>query len=685
MSLFALALLLAKTTLVLVAALTVTRLLQRASATARHVVWVVALAALLAIPAVAAWAPLRIAALPPAVADPSTPRVAPMVDAANRFAAAEPQRASSMSGGDPAVRLASRPTAEVPSPSTPRAAWSPSLTTLALLAWALVALLIGAAYAHGWVAVRRIVRRATPLTGRDWVDTLYEASDRLELAEPPRLLRSSDSTMPFACGIAHPTIVLPAESDAWTAERRRAVLLHELAHVRRRDLVGHTFARFVCAVYWFHPLVWTAARHMRAESERACDDLALVCGERAADYAEHLLDIVTSVRRDRTPLVALAMARRSEFEGRMLAILDPERPRVVTRGRRITASAAGLATLALLVGAVAPTRRQAPTRHPERAATTADTLPIALDTATRSSATPTPRPLAVATPAVSHIASHTETHTEMRVETRLDTRIDTRLDRATAPSLAGSALRLGGADTSGDRAALLARVLRSDTSASIRRVAAWGLAEYGHSAAGADALVAAVRGDRDAGVREMAAWALAEMDGRGSDVSNALVGAMRDPDARVRATATWALGDIGDRGAAEALVRALADSSSRVRERAVWALGNVDLRDAPAPLVALLRDPDPHTRLMTAWALYNIEDPSTLSALQAAVRSEKDQRVQVGELRALAALGDPAVDAIRELVDSPDPKVRAMAVRALAGGEATGPWPWPWPEPRPNP
>ena len=57
------------------------------------------------------------------------------------------------------------------------------------------------------------------------------------------LLRSDDAKMPFACGLARPTIVLPAECDAWTPDRRRAVLLHELAHVRRRDLLGHTLAR----------------------------------------------------------------------------------------------------------------------------------------------------------------------------------------------------------------------------------------------------------------------------------------------------------------------------------------------------------------------------------------------------------------------------------------------------------
>jgi beta-lactamase regulating signal transducer with metallopeptidase domain len=51
-------------------------------------------------------------------------------------------------------------------------------------------------------------------------------------------------------------------------DRRRAVLLHELAHVRRHDLIGHTLSRLACAVYWFHPLVWTAAKQLFRERAR---------------------------------------------------------------------------------------------------------------------------------------------------------------------------------------------------------------------------------------------------------------------------------------------------------------------------------------------------------------------------------------------------------------------------------
>src|SRR6478735_5598751 len=177
--------------------------------------------------------------------------------------------------------------------------------------------------------------------------------------------------MPFACGVFNPTIVLPAECDDWSLDRRRAVLLHELAHVRRHDLVGHTLGRLACALYWFHPLVWTAAKQLRSESERACDDLALTCGARAADYAEHLLDIVTSVRGDATPSVALAMARRKEFEGRMLAILDPDLRHSSPSRKQSAALIGSLALIAIIVGAAAPAPRQQ-TPAPSAASTAGD-------------------------------------------------------------------------------------------------------------------------------------------------------------------------------------------------------------------------------------------------------------------------------------------------------------------------
>ena len=124
--------------------------------------------------------------------------------------------------------------------------------------------------------------------------------------------------MPMAWGILRPAVLMPRDADSWPHERLRIVLLHELAHVKRRDCLTHALAQISCALYWFNPLVWMAARHLRTERERACDDLVLAAGTRGPDYAEQLLDIARVTRAGRFPGIlagaSLAMAQRSELE-----------------------------------------------------------------------------------------------------------------------------------------------------------------------------------------------------------------------------------------------------------------------------------------------------------------------------------------------------------------------------------
>ena len=692
-------LLLVKATVILGVAAAATLVMQRATAGSRHMVWLVTLGSLLVVPALATFAPVSIPVLPAAVAAPTTPRTAPVaIDDAPPSNAADTEL-----GGGSAV---SRDTRQggVASEMARGDTWRERLQSappLALLftLWALVAAAIAASLARAAAIVRRIVRDASPLQAGEWVDPLYEIADRLGLDNAPRLLRSDDVDMPFACGVLQPTIVLPSDCESWSLARRRAVLLHELAHIRRRDLLGHTVGRIACAIYWFHPLVWTAAKHLRSESERACDDIALACGAPAADYAEHLLDIVTSVRGNRTPAVAIAMARRKDFEGRMLAILDPGLARTTPNRQRSLGLVGAIAASALLIGAVVPAPRAANAAAPGGAASAdspvdsepelqladrADAHVTAGSSAPNDTALRDVMQSATREVIAEAIASAEAEATGKAVASAVApavTRIVPGVVTATLEGLFGSAEE---ADDD-ERATLLARVLRTDSSANLRRVAAWGLADHADAAVAEQALAEAVRRDASIEVREMAAWALSEARSEGVGAA-ALHAAVRgDADARVRATAAWALGDAGGESSIAPLVAALGDASSSVRTRALWAIGSIGPRSAPPAVTALLRSDDAKLRKLASWVLYEIEDPSSAPALAAAVRAERDADVQGGMLRALATLGETSVGVIQELVESSDPRIRSMAVHALAGGDAFGPWPWPWPQPRPHP
>lgn len=688
--------LLAKATVILLAALGITLAMQRASAGARHLVWLVTLGALLLVPALSAWAPLRFEVLPPVAAasatgvgtDASSPAEEPPATTNDAASSASPSAVGDARGAKGSWNVLDR----VRSLSA-----FPALVIL----WAAVVAIIAGSLGYGALVVRRIIRGARPLETQDWLTPLWEVSDRLSLDEPPRLLRSEMAKMPFACGLLQPTIVLPAECDAWSPDRRRAVLLHELAHVRRHDLVGHTLGRVACALYWFHPLVWTAAKQLRSESERACDDLALACGARASDYAEHLLDIVTSVRHDSTPAVALAMARRKEFEGRMLAILDPEL-RHSSPGRRQSAALIGsLALISIVVGAAAPAPRadrgaDTSASHIElgTAGTADHSLPADVpDSKGEANIEAASEAAVAAKPGVRNLGlgivpKRTETTETVAQETNRESVTTKVTDHVAAAfqRLNESASARAVQGPTDDRPALLANVLRSDTSASLRRIAAWGLSEFTESPVAITALSTALRRDANSSVREMAAWALSNCDDGNSTAIESLSTALRgDSDARVRSIAAWALGNVGDRDATAALAAALGDADVSVRRRAAWALGRIEPREAPRALVDMLKDRDPKARELAAWALYQIEDRNTVAALDAALRIETDKDLQLAYIRALAAIGENSVDAIRRLLDSPDQRIRTMAVRALAGGNAAGPWPWPWPEPRPFP
>src|SRR5439155_15248561 len=161
------------------------------------------------------------------------------------------------------------------------------------------------------------------------------------------VLETSTGSMPMTFGIVRPVVFLPSDAATWSEERRRMVLLHELAHVRRGDAATQLLARLALILNWWNPLAWTAWREFLKERERAADDMVLDAGARASDYAGHLLEVARAMQA--APALgwaAVAMARRSQLEGRLLNILDARAIRY--NGGRASALAATLLAVALV-------------------------------------------------------------------------------------------------------------------------------------------------------------------------------------------------------------------------------------------------------------------------------------------------------------------------------------------------
>jgi TonB family protein len=134
--------------------------------------------------------------------------------------------------------------------------------------------------------------------------------------------------MPLAWGLLHPVVLLPKGASEWPEGRLQAVLLHELIHVRRRDLLAQAIAQAACCLYWFHPLAWLGLRQQRQERERACDDAVLAAGLVPHDYAAHLLDLVRGMAaRGARWANAPAMAEAAGLELRVRDLLARNRNR----------------------------------------------------------------------------------------------------------------------------------------------------------------------------------------------------------------------------------------------------------------------------------------------------------------------------------------------------------------------
>ena len=123
-------------------------------------------------------------------------------------------------------------------------------------------------------------------------DEARELAEAMAIAAPIAVVESAATSMPLVCGVWRPRIVLPARRRAsGPTSGATSSSLHELAHIKRRDCLTQAIAQVVCALYWFNPLAWIAARRLRVERERACDDFVLAAGIRGSDYANHLLGI----------------------------------------------------------------------------------------------------------------------------------------------------------------------------------------------------------------------------------------------------------------------------------------------------------------------------------------------------------------------------------------------------------
>ncbi|HWD41839.1 MAG TPA: M56 family metallopeptidase [Fimbriimonas sp.] len=160
---------------------------------------------------------------------------------------------------------------------------------------------------------------------------------------------------PMMWGFRRPVLLLPESASGWPLDRVQSVVLHELAHVERKDWIASLFAQLACAIHWFNPIVWSLKKRLEIESETAADDRVLAMGVCPLSYATHLLDVTRELSQGlRSTEAAVAMARPGRLDHRVRSILEERRSRRTTRGF-VSIALIATALAVGIVGAAEPT------------------------------------------------------------------------------------------------------------------------------------------------------------------------------------------------------------------------------------------------------------------------------------------------------------------------------------------
>lgn len=291
----------------------------------RHLIFVIAVGLLLAVPPAALWLPK--------LTVPVSADFAPFSFASADIQPAMPRASRQLppppSGFTEASDLEGRRSdrAERPADSNLDA------SSLAGIGYLLVTILLLLRLMRRAAIVQARLREMQPHVDAQTEAIVGQIASSMSIDRRVRVLESCGEATPWTWGTFKPVIVVPAEFRNWSRAEQTNALVHELAHIRRHDFLTTVLGQICLALYWFQPLVWLADRAMRREAEYACDDRVATFGASGPDYAGQLLRTAHAIAgvAPPGPLVP-AMAGRREFAPRVTRILDSTIRRTAVSG-----------------------------------------------------------------------------------------------------------------------------------------------------------------------------------------------------------------------------------------------------------------------------------------------------------------------------------------------------------------
>ncbi len=148
--------------------------------------------------------------------------------------------------------------------------------------------------------------KTTPLP-EYWLLAAEQLADALDINASINFLSSKIAITPMAIGVLKPAIILPSKLlTGLTEEQIEAILIHELAHIKRNDYFINILQSLVEIIFFYHPAVWWISSAIRNERENCCDDITITMTGEAYDYASTL--VMLEEERKRAIIPSLAMA-----------------------------------------------------------------------------------------------------------------------------------------------------------------------------------------------------------------------------------------------------------------------------------------------------------------------------------------------------------------------------------------
>jgi len=163
-----------------------------------------------------------------------------------------------------------------------------------------------------------------PLIDAPVLNLLEDCKQQMGLRVPVTLVETEAVGSPSLFGFVRPRLLLPAGLTAtFSLGELRCVFLHELGHIKRRDIQVGWLMTALQIVHWFNPLVWLACYRMRLDRELACDALALryAAEEESQRYGRTIIKLLESFGRPaRAPSLAAAVESKNQLRERIQMI-----------------------------------------------------------------------------------------------------------------------------------------------------------------------------------------------------------------------------------------------------------------------------------------------------------------------------------------------------------------------------